>query len=129
MDCYTGQYLFLSLMIETSFYFKDVQQVNIILLISGPIPVVPILYRERLLLLPHNVDLVRRWGFVAALTEVFTFSYQADVGSGLIENEFDHVFFGVSNQNPDPNPAEVSDWDWVTIENLEQELIRNPKEL
>ena len=66
-------------------------------------------------------------GLVAALTEVFTFSYQADVGSGLIENEFDHVFFGVSNQNPDPNPAEVSDWDWVTIENLKQELIINPQ--
>jgi isopentenyl-diphosphate delta-isomerase len=67
-------------------------------------------------------------GLVVALTEVFTFSYQADVGSGLIENEFDHVFFGVLNQNPNPNPAEVSDWEWVTIENLEQELIRNPKE-
>jgi isopentenyl-diphosphate delta-isomerase len=66
-------------------------------------------------------------GLVAALTEVFTFSYQADVGNGLIENEFDHVFFGVLNQNPNPNPAEVSDWDWVTIENLKQELIRNPQ--
>jgi isopentenyl-diphosphate delta-isomerase len=67
-------------------------------------------------------------GIATTLTEVFTFSYQADVGNGLIENEFDHVFFGVSNQNPDPNPVEVSDWSWVTLENLEQELIRNPKE-
>ena len=66
-------------------------------------------------------------GFVAALTEVFTFSYKADVGNGLIENEFDHVFLGVSNQNPSPNPAEVSDWTWVTIEELEQQLIENPE--
>ena len=67
-------------------------------------------------------------GLVAALTEVFTFSYKADVGNGLIENEFDHVFLGVSKQNPSPNPAEVSDWNWVTIEELKQKLIRNPEE-
>jgi isopentenyl-diphosphate delta-isomerase len=67
-------------------------------------------------------------GIFTPLIEVFTFSYRADVGSGLIENEYDHVFFGVSNQNPNPNHAEVSDWKWVTIENLEQELIRNPKD-
>ena len=67
-------------------------------------------------------------GIVATLTEVFTFSYHADVGNGLTENEFDHVFFGVSNQNPKPNLAEVSDWNWVDIEDLKQELIRNPEE-
>jgi len=72
--------------------------------------------------------LSKEMGLLAILTEVFTFSYQATVGNGLIENEFDHIFFGVSNQNPNPNPAEVSDWNWVTIEELEQELIRNPKE-
>jgi isopentenyl-diphosphate delta-isomerase len=66
-------------------------------------------------------------GLVAELTEVFTFAYKADVGNGLIENEFDHVFLGVSNQNPSPNPAEVSDWTWVTIEELDQELIGNPE--
>jgi isopentenyl-diphosphate delta-isomerase len=65
-------------------------------------------------------------GLVATLIEVFTFSYKANVGNGLIENEFDHVFLGVSKRNPNPNPAEVSDWSWVTTEKLEQELIRNP---
>jgi isopentenyl-diphosphate delta-isomerase len=67
-------------------------------------------------------------GLVTTLTEVFTFSYQANVGNGLIENEFDHIFFGISNQNPNPNIAEVSDWNWVTMEDLEQELITNPEE-
>ena len=66
-------------------------------------------------------------GLVATLTEVFTFSYKADVGNGCIENEFDHVFLGVSNQNPIPNPAEVSGWTWVAVEELEQELIENPE--
>ena len=66
-------------------------------------------------------------GLAAKLTEVFTFSYKADVGNGLIENEFDHVFLGISNQNPSPNPAEVSDWTWVTIEALEQQLLVSPE--
>lgn len=71
--------------------------------------------------------LIVEMGLVATLTEVFTFLYQADVGNGLTENEFDHIFFGISKKNPTPNPYEVSDWNWVTIEELGQELIRNPE--
>lgn len=72
--------------------------------------------------------LIEEMGLVATLTEVFTFLYQAETGNGLTENEFDHIFFGVSDQNPNPNPAEVSEWKWVTINELKQKLIRNPKE-
>ena len=61
-----------------------------------------------------------------SLTEVFTFLYKADVGNGLIENEFDHVFFGTSNNSPNPDPDEVSDWNWITIGELKQELLINP---
>jgi isopentenyl-diphosphate delta-isomerase len=71
--------------------------------------------------------LVEEMGLVAELLEIFTFIYQADVGEGLIENEFDHVFYGISNQDPIPNPVEVSDWEWIQIENLKNELIRNPE--
>jgi isopentenyl-diphosphate delta-isomerase len=66
-------------------------------------------------------------GLAARLTEAFSFSYKADVGNGLIENEFDHVFMGVSNQNPRPDPAEVSDWMWETLESLEQKLLVSPE--
>lgn len=65
-------------------------------------------------------------GIFTPLTEIFTFSYRARVGNGLIENEFDHVFFGTSNQDPDPDPHEVSGWEWITIGKLEKELMRNP---
>jgi isopentenyl-diphosphate delta-isomerase len=67
-------------------------------------------------------------GLEAKLTEVFTFLYQADVGNDFIENEFDHVFFGFSNQDPDPDPAEVSGWEWVTMGDLGKALIKNPRE-
>ena len=58
--------------------------------------------------------------------QIFTFVYKADVGNGLTENEFDHVFFGVSNNSPNHNTAEVSDWKWAPIKELKQELIINP---
>ena len=70
--------------------------------------------------------LYEEMGIVIPLSEIFTFSYQADVGNDLIENEFDHVFFGLTNHNPTPNPSEVSDWVWVDKEKLGKELLLNP---
>ena len=67
-------------------------------------------------------------GLTVPLTEVFTFSYHADTGNGFIENEFDHVFFGLSSQSPEPDPNEVSDWKWITMEALKYGLIRNHEE-
>ena len=66
-------------------------------------------------------------GLSAKLTEAFSFSYTAYVGNGLIEKEFDHVFLGLSNQNPSPDPTEVSDWMWENLEALEQKLLINPE--
>jgi isopentenyl-diphosphate delta-isomerase len=71
--------------------------------------------------------LIEEMGIAATLTEVFTFLYRTDVGNGLTENEFDHIFFGLSNQNPKPNPTEVSDWNWVTLKELKEGLIKNPR--
>lgn len=65
-------------------------------------------------------------GLTTPLAEGFTFSYKADVGNGLIENEFDHVFFGLSNHNPTPNPDEVSDWSWANLEDIKQKLTTKP---
>jgi len=70
--------------------------------------------------------LIEEMGMVATVTEAFTFSYQADTGNGLTEKEFDHVFVGCSSQNPNPNPNEVSDWKWVTKDELEQGLMTSP---
>jgi len=69
--------------------------------------------------------LYEEMGFITELTEAFTFLYKAEVGNGLTEHEFDHVFFGVSNQVPNPDPIEVSDWEWFSLENLMQDLIVN----
>lgn len=69
--------------------------------------------------------LAEEMGLALPLTEVFTFSYETSTGNGLSENEFDHVFFGFSNQNPMPDPTEVSEWKWVAMDKLAQELAEN----
>jgi isopentenyl-diphosphate delta-isomerase len=66
-------------------------------------------------------------GLRCQLVEVFTFLYDADVGNGLIEKEFDHVFLGISNKKPRPNPTEISDCKWISSKELEKELFRNPQ--
>lgn len=65
-------------------------------------------------------------GFICDLDEIFTFGYCETLENGLIENEFAHVFFGVSNVPPVPNPLEVIDFKYITLEKLELDLQTNP---
>ncbi|RAJ32996.1 isopentenyl-diphosphate Delta-isomerase [Pedobacter cryoconitis] len=58
----------------------------------------------------------------------FSFIYQADLEDGLSENEFDHVYFGSSDQTPVLNPEEVAAFKYVTLEALETALKTNPEE-
>ena len=57
-------------------------------------------------------------GFDCELKEVFTFTYRVKFDDGLIENEYDHVFFGKFDGKPEPNPEEVDDWKWISLEEL-----------
>lgn len=61
-------------------------------------------------------------GFSVPLKKLYHFTYKADLGNGLTEHEFDHVFLGVYNNAPSPNPNEVAEWRYVPIEQLQQEL-------
>ena len=51
-------------------------------------------------------------GFDCALTHVRGFVYHAEVGGGLLEHEYDHVFIGRHDADPAPDPAEVCEWRW-----------------
>ena len=66
-------------------------------------------------------------GMECALKEVFQFAYFAEVGTGVYESEYDHVFIGFSEVNPLPDPEEVSDWRWTSIEEVKQELASDPE--
>lgn len=67
-------------------------------------------------------------GFECKLRHAFAFVYRADVGNGLIEHEYDHVFIGGSDIVPRPDPLEVSDWKIVTAKDLTADLERRPED-
>lgn len=65
-------------------------------------------------------------GFDCRLDPVFSFTYNARVGDGLIEHEYDHVFIGQFDGNPAPNPAEVEDWTWADVDPLRADIRAHP---
>ena len=72
--------------------------------------------------------IVEEMGFDCSFEEAFSFIYKAEVGQGLIEHEFDHVFIGVSNLQPKINPDEVATWKYVDLQWLEDDVANNSKD-
>ena len=70
--------------------------------------------------------LVEEMGFDTELEKAFTFLYKADVGQGLIEHEFDHVFIGKYDDDPAINPVEVGDWKFVSMNELRNDIDNHP---
>lgn len=70
--------------------------------------------------------IVEEMGFDCNFEKAFSFVYRADVGQGLMEHEFDHVFIGVSNARPKINPDEVASWKYVDLQWLEEDTDKNP---
>ena len=66
-------------------------------------------------------------GFDTDLEEKFTIVYKAPLDNDLTEHEFLHVFFGEFDQMPKPNPEEAGDWKWISLENLEKDVVENPQ--
>lgn len=65
-------------------------------------------------------------GMDCELTELFQFSYRHEFENGLIENEFDHVFMGVCDQLPQPQPAEVAAYEYMDMDLLVADLADHP---
>ena len=58
--------------------------------------------------------LFEEMGFDCELHEVCAFVYEAKMDKGLTEREYDHYFVGIYDEHPNINPEEVSDWKWVS---------------
>jgi len=65
-------------------------------------------------------------GFDCDLEELFSFVYRSDVGDGLTENEYDHVFVGRFDGEPVPNPEEADLWKAMSLDNLIDDIKENP---
>jgi len=74
-----------------------------------------------------NRRLKEEMGFDTALEERFSFIYKNEVENGLIENEFDHVFFGVYDGEVKPNPQEVEDCTFVSLGNVSKDANQHPE--
>lgn len=63
----------------------------------------------------------------AELCEVFIMRYHADVGEGLVEHEYDHVFVARALSSPSPNPDEVNAIKWMSKEAVSESLQSAPE--
>ncbi len=70
--------------------------------------------------------MVEEMGFDCEFDEAFTFTYKADVGQGLTEHEFDHVFIGRSDKTPKINPEEVNDWKFMPMDQIDEDIVKSP---
>ena len=71
--------------------------------------------------------LMEEMGMKCDFDEAFAFLYKSEVGQGLIEHEYDHVFIGYCDDTPQINPEEVASWRYENIDNLRYELKTNPQ--
>lgn len=66
-------------------------------------------------------------GLTCDMHEVFTFIYKAPVGLGLTEHEFDHVWFGQSDEEPNINRDEVEAWKYMNINDIDADMKQHPE--
>jgi len=79
-----------------------------------------------------NIDagkrrLMEEMGFSTDLEEITSFIYKAPFDNGLTEHELDHILVGHYSKAPNPNPDEVGDWKWMSIEDVKQDIKTNPQ--
>ena len=60
------------------------------------------------------------------LTKLFDFIYKEQLDNELTEYEYDHVFMGVSDALPIPEPTEVSDFGYFDTSMLLEDINLNP---
>ncbi len=66
-------------------------------------------------------------GITCELNWQFSFKYKASFKNGITEHELDHVYTGIFNKNPSPNPDEVAEWKWISIIDLKLDLEKKPE--
>lgn len=73
-----------------------------------------------------NRRLKEEMGIQCSLKKLFTFIYKEKMGGGLTEYEYDHVFFGISDNTPVINTDEVESWLKISFDNLHQSVMDQP---
>ena len=66
-------------------------------------------------------------GLKCDIKKAFSFLYKTSVENNLTEHEFDHVFVGYTDENPNPNPEEVQNYQWISPEKLQEQIKAQPQ--
>jgi isopentenyl-diphosphate Delta-isomerase len=74
-----------------------------------------------------NRRLLEELGLTVETEFLFSFIYKIKFGNGLTEHEFDHVFFGISDRKPSPDPTEIKNIKYMSPEELDTDLEANPQ--
>ena len=72
-----------------------------------------------------NRRLIEEMGIKTNLRKVFDFIYKAELDNELTEYEFDHVFYGLYNEDPIINTEEADDFKWIDMETLNNDISAN----
>ena len=72
-----------------------------------------------------NRRLFEEMGIKTNLRKVYDFIYKAELDNELTENEFDHVYYGVYDEDPVLNFDEADDYKWVDMETLSKDIVKN----
>lgn len=73
-----------------------------------------------------NRRLDEEMGMRCDLEFKFSFIYKAELENNLTEHEFDHVYFGISDNLPKPNPSEVKAWKYIAVPDLIRDINIHP---
>lgn len=71
--------------------------------------------------------LIEEMGIYCQIKFAFSFIYKTKFENGLAEHEFDHVYFGVTDNLPKPEKTEVKNWKYINLITLEKDLRINPQ--
>jgi len=74
-----------------------------------------------------NRRLMEEMGLKAEIKEIFQFIYSANLDNDLSEHELDHVFLGITDEKPDINPNEVSEWKYLNYSDLVYDIEHLPE--
>tara|TARA_B100000768_G_scaffold147638_1_gene141271 strand:- start:11934 stop:12455 length:522 start_codon:yes stop_codon:yes gene_type:complete len=71
--------------------------------------------------------LIEEMGISCVLVKQFDFIYKAKLDNNLYEHEFDHVFFGFSNNRPKINLVEVEEYTYKNLKVIGKEINSKPE--
>lgn len=75
-----------------------------------------------------NRRLHEEFGIQTSLKLLFSFQYNVALENGLTENEFDHVYFGISDAHPVPDSEEIETWKYMNTADLRDMISTNDKD-